>query len=283
MSMMNMIIGRALAGLLSTALVVAGSINGVPSATINVNQNTASVVADSETDMPENNYDWQAAAEAEGTVNVKNAKDEHAVTSNTKAVVVQTTGNKQGSNTALVIGNKQGSNAVQNNTNKQASAVQTSNEHNTVTNTVKEQTVVNDTAAKEQAAKEAAERAAKEQAAREATEKAAAEQAAREAAERAAAEQAAREAAEKAAAEQAAREAAEKAAAEQAVIDDEWADSECVSATDVAYDEGVKPAQKVAHYHCNCGHSTTDYNELGSHMLQHVMRGETNSYCTTYE
>ena len=41
--------------------------------------------------------------------------------------------------------------------------------------------------------------------------------------------------------------------------------------------------QKVAHYHCNCGHSTTDYDALGQHMLQHLLKGEANSYCTTYE
>ena len=41
--------------------------------------------------------------------------------------------------------------------------------------------------------------------------------------------------------------------------------------------------EKVAHYHCNCGHSTTDYDALKQHMKQHALNGDRNSYCTTYE
>ena len=42
--------------------------------------------------------------------------------------------------------------------------------------------------------------------------------------------------------------------------------------------------EKVAHYHCNCGYSSTDYEEFTrKHMYQHVLNGDRNSYCTTYE
>ena len=41
--------------------------------------------------------------------------------------------------------------------------------------------------------------------------------------------------------------------------------------------------QKAAHYHCNCGHFTTDYEALKQYMFQHAFNGDRNSYCTTYE
>ena len=41
---------------------------------------------------------------------------------------------------------------------------------------------------------------------------------------------------------------------------------------------------KVAHYHCNCGYSSTDYEEFTrQHMYQHALNGDRNSYTTTYE
>ena len=157
------------------------------------------------------------------------------------------------------------------------------------------------TAEKAAAEKAAAEKAAAEQAAAEkkaaekaAAEKKAAEQAAAEkaAAEKKAAEQAAAEkaAAEKAAAEKAEAErlAAEKAAAEQAVAEQSWADGKYMDSCIVYGEEATLvlggEEQKVAHYHCNCGYSSTDYEEFTRvHMYQHVLNGDRNSYCTTYE
>ena len=123
--------------------------------------------------------------------------------------------------------------------------------------------------------------------------KAAIEQSEKVAAEKAAAEKAAAEkaAAEKAAAEKA---AAEKAAAEKAAADaaaqqagKEWMDS-CIVQSDEAIlifgDPEEEEQPKVAHYHCNCGYSSTDYEEFTRvHMYNHVINGERYSYCTTYE
>ena len=92
--------------------------------------------------------------------------------------------------------------------------------------------------------------------------------------------------AENAAAEQAAAEKAEaeKLAAEQVA---QVADRE--KGSGIAYGKEAilvlgGEEQKVAHYHCNCGYSSTDYEEFTRvHMYQHVLNGDRNSYCTTYE
>ena len=161
-----------------------------------------------------------------------------------------------------------------------------------VSNKEREKSPAENKTAIEQSEKVAAEKAAAEKAA---AEKAAAEKAA---AEKAAAEKAAAEkaAAEKAAAEKAAAEkaAAEKAAAEKAAADaaaqqagKEWMDS-CIVQSDEAIlifgDPEEEEQPKVAHYHCNCGYSSTDYEEFTRvHMYNHVINGERYSYCTTYE
>ncbi len=154
-------------------------------------------------------------------------------------------------------------------------------------------------AAAEQAESVAAEKAAAEKAEAErlAAEKAAAEQAEAErlAAERAAAEKAETErlAAERAAAEKAEAErvAAEQAEAERLAAEQaQAAEREKYSITvygeeaTLVFGDVGDEQQKVAHYHCNCGYSSTDYEEFTRvHMRQHVLNGDRNSYCTTYE
>ena len=113
---------------------------------------------------------------------------------------------------------------------------------------------------------------------------------------KAAIEQSEKVAAEKAAAEKAAAEkaAAEKAAAEKAAADaaaqqagKEWIGSGIAQSDEAILtfgDPEEEEQPKVAHYHCNCGYSSTDYEEFtGVHMYNHVINGERYSYCTTYE
>ena len=139
-------------------------------------------------------------------------------------------------------------------------------------------------AATEQSEKVAAEKAEAEKAAAEkaAAEKAAAEKAA---AEKAAAEKAAAEKAEaeRLAAEQAAKEEAERLEAAQAARDEMNSITIHGEESSIVLGGEQSEQQKVAHYHCNCGHSTTDYEGLKQHMFQHALNGDRNSYCTTYE
>lgn len=83
--------------------------------------------------------------------------------------------------------------------------------------------------------------------------------------------------------------------AQVAVVDDEEADVytasyESVFVLEFATEEESAPEAtpqpvyvKVPHYYCNCGYDTCNYDDLGTHLLQHVLNGCPGSYNTVYD